>query len=172
MIAPLLLLAASSMSLRTVGGTTERLFPATDRKATVVFVVLAECPIARKFSPEMARVARDYKGKGIRFVMAFADGTPATIKAQMKEFGLPFAAAKGSPALFKYLKATAVPTAAIVRSDGTLPYVGRIDDRFPSLGTQRKPRRADLRMALDQFLGGKPIIPARTEVIGCGLPTP
>ncbi|RYG23222.1 redoxin domain-containing protein [bacterium] len=172
MIAPLLLLAASSLSLRTVTGTTERLYPTNDRKATVVFVVLAECPIARKFSPEIARIARDYGRRGVRFVMAFADGTPASIKAQMKSFELPFPAAKADAGLIKLLKAATVPTAAIVAPSGKLPYVGRIDDRFPTLGVQRKPRRADLRIALDQFLAGKPVSPARTEVIGCGLPTP
>lgn len=168
MILPLV----ATLALKTVVGGTETLFPARDRKATVVFVVLADCPIARQYSPEMARLARDYRAKGVRFVMAFADGSPNAIRTQMKEFGLPFPAAKTNPTLIKLLQATTAPTAAVVSSDGSVPYVGRIDDRFPTLGAQRKPRRPDLRIALDQFLSHKPVSPSRTEVVGCGLPTP
>ncbi len=158
------------ITLKTVGGATETLYPARDRKATVVFVVLAECPIARGYSPEMARVAKDYAKRGVKCVMAFADGDAASIKAQMKAFALPFPAAKIDRRLLALLKPTAVPTAAVVGPDGTLAYVGRIDDRYPALGTQRKPRRHDLRLALDQFLAHKPVVPARTTVVGCALP--
>jgi hypothetical protein len=164
----MLLLAA--LILKTANGATETLYPAKDRKATVVYVVLAECPIARKFSPEMARIAKDYGKKGIRFLMAYADAEPAAMKAQMKQFGFSFPAAKADRKLIALLKAVAVPTVAIITSEGKLPYVGRIDDRFPALGVQRKPRRADLRLALDQFLAHKPVTPARTEVVGCNLP--
>jgi hypothetical protein len=168
MILPLV----AALSLKTVTGGTETLFPTRDRKATVVFVVLADCPIARQYSPEMARLARAYREKGIRFVMAFADGSPNTIRTQMKEFGLPFPAAKADRNLVKFLQATTAPTAAIIAANGMVPYVGRIDDRFPTLGVQRKPRHPDLRIALDQYLSHKPVSPSRTEVVGCGLPTP
>ncbi len=164
----MLLLAA--FTLKTASGASETLFPAKDRKATVVYVVLAECPIARQFSPEMTKIARDYGKRGIRFLMAYADAEPAAMKAQMKQFGLPFPAAKADRRLINLLKAVSVPTAALISADGQIPYVGRIDDRFPTLGVQRKPRRADLRLALDQFLKRKPVTPARTEVVGCNLP--
>lgn len=164
----MLLLAA--LTLKTATGSSETLFPAKDRKATVVYVVLAECPIARQFSPEMARIAKDYGKKGIRFLMAYADAGPAAMSTQMKQFGLSFPAAKADHRFIALLRAVSVPTAAIIASNGQIPYVGRIDDRFPTLGVQRKPRRADLRLALDQFLSQKPVTPARTEVVGCNLP--
>ena len=166
MLAPLL----AAFSLTTASGGAETLFPARDRRATVVFVVLAECPIARGYSPEMARLAKEFGPKGVRFVMAFADGKPADWKAQMKDYALPFPAARADRRLVDFLKATAVPTAAVVGADGTLAYVGRIDDRYPSLGTQREPRRRDLRLALDAFLKGEKPVPARTPVVGCALP--
>lgn len=164
-------LPLAAYALKTATGATETLFPAHDRKATVVIVVLAECPIAQKYSPALAAIARDYTLKGVRFLMAFADAEPAAMRTQMKAFALPFPAAKADRKLIAMLKATTAPTAAVVGADGTVAYVGRIDDRFPTLGVQRAPRRADLRIALDQFLAGKPVRPARTDVVGCLLPS-
>ena len=166
MLLPLL----AALTLKTVDGRSETLFPAEDRKATVLIVVLAECPVAQKYSPALQKIAKDYAPKGVRFLMAFADGEPAAIRTQMRAYALPFPAARTNPRLLGMLKATAAPTAALIGADGGVAYVGRIDDRFPALGVQRTPRRADLRIALDQFLAGKPVTPSRTPVVGCFLP--
>lgn len=166
----MILPALAAFTLKTASGSVETLFPATDRRATVVYFVLAECPIARRFSPEMARLAKDYAPRGVRFVMAFADAEPPAIRAQMKGFGLAFPGAKADRRLIALAGATTAPTAAVIGADGTVAYVGRIDDRFPTLGVQRTVRRHDLRLALDQLLGGKPVRPSRTPVVGCALP--
>lgn len=170
MVLSLLALAPWSLSLRTATGGVEIVAPTRDRRATVVLIVLAECPIARGYSPEMARLAREYGTKGVRFVMAFADGSPAAWTAQMRAFGLGFPAARADAALIRRLGAKAVPTAAVVGADGALAYVGRIDDRYPALGVQREPRRRDLRLALDAFLSGRRGPTTRTAVVGCALP--
>lgn len=160
----------ASLILPTATGGSETLFPASDRRATVVYTVLAECPNARAYSAEMARIARDYRAKGVRSVMTFVDGEPKAWRAQMKAFGLHFPAARATSALRKLLRPEAAPTAAIVSADGTVAYVGRIDDRFPALGVRREPRTHDLRRALDLFLAGKRVVPSRTTVVGCLLP--
>lgn len=170
MIALPLLALATPLRLRSADGSLETLCPAKDRRATVVLVVLAECPIARQYSPELARLAKEYGKRGVRFAMAFADGQPAAWRTQMREFGLPFSAVRADRSLIARLGAVAVPTAAIVEADGTIPYVGRIDDRYPALGVQREVRRHDLRLALDATLAGKPVRPSRTVVVGCALP--
>ncbi len=169
-VLPLLTLAPAPLTLKTASGFTETLYPARDRRATVVVVVLAECPVARQYSPELIRLSKDYGSRGVRFIMAFADGEPKAWQAQMREFGLPFPAARADRHLRKLLGAVAAPTAAIVGADGTIAYVGRIDDRYPALGVQREVRRRDLRLALDATLAGKPVSPARTTVVGCALP--
>ena len=166
MLLPLL----AAFTLRTASGGIETLFPARDRKATVVVVVLAECPIAQKFSPEMIRLAKDYGPRGIRFVMAFVDAEPTAIRAQMRSYGLAFAGARADRRLLDLIRPEAVPTASLIRADGKVAYVGRIDDRFPSLGVQREVRRHDLRLALDALLAGRPVVPSRTPVVGCALP--
>ena len=167
----MLLPILAAFTLRTASGSTETLFPARDRRATVVVFVLAECPIARKFSPEMIRLAKDYGPRGVRFLMAFADAESAAIRDQMRDYGLGFPGARADRRLIALAHAVAVPTAALVGSDGKVAYVGRIDDRFPALGVQREVRRHDLRIALDQFLAGRPVLPARTPVVGCALPS-
>ena len=146
------------------------MFPATDRKATVVFTVLSECPVAQAFSPEMGRLAREFGPKGVRFLMAFADGKPKAWTAHVKAYGLGFPAVGATPSFMRLVRPTAVPTAALIGADGRVVYVGRIDDRYPALGVLRDPRRHDLRLALEAFLAGKPVVPARTAVVGCALP--
>ena len=166
MLAPLL----AGLVLKTATGGMERVFPAADRKATVVFTVLSECPIAQAFSPEMGRLAREFGPRGVRFLMAFADGKPSEWSAHVKAYGLPFPAVGASPELRGLIRATAVPTAAVIGAGGRVAYVGRIDDRYPALGTLREVRRHDLRLALEAFLAGRPVVPARTAVVGCALP--
>ncbi len=164
------LVGLAPLVLRRADGGRETLFPAADRRATVVIVVLAECPIARGYSPEIARLAKVYGPKRVRFAMAFADAEPPAIRTQMKAYGLSFPGAKADRRLIDLLRARAAPTAAIVGADGRVVYSGRIDDRFPALGVQRPARTHDLRLALDQFLAGKPVVPSRTAVVGCALP--
>ena len=59
------------------------------------------------------------------------------------------------------------PEAVVFDRDGSLRYLGRIDDRFPELGTRREPASHDLRAAIDAVLAGRRPDPARTEVTGC-----
>ena len=166
MLAPLML----GLVLKTASGGVEKVFPVANRKATVIITVLSECPIAQGFSPEMGRLARDFTSKGVRFLMAFADGKPSEWTAHVKAYGIPFHAVGASPRLLGLIRAKAVPTATLIGANGRVAYVGRIDDRYPALGVLREVRRHDLRLALEAFLAGKPVVPARTAVVGCALP--
>jgi hypothetical protein len=146
--------------------------PLAQNKTAVLFFVLAECPIARKYSQEMKRLAKDYPSVSFFAVHADPAATVAQAKAHRKEFGLPFPSLLDPQRrLIKTANVTAVPTAALFGADGRLKYSGRIDDRFPTLGVERpKPRRQDLRIALDEHLTGKPVSTPHTPVVGCTLP--
>lgn len=143
-------------------------------KATVLFLVLAECPIARKYAPELNRLTAAYLPKGVRFFLVHVDPTTtiATAKTNRQEFGykMPILLDRDKT-LVRLAKVVAAPTAAVLSQTGTLLYSGRIDDRYPALGIQRaKPTRNDLRIALDQVLAGEKVKPSSTKVIGCLLP--
>lgn len=162
----------AALTLKAADGHVETVFPAHDRKATVVVFGLQDCPIVRQYAPEMSRLSRDYRTKGVRFVMAFADAkiSPKAMASHMREFSLPFPAVRAQANLLKLAKATVASTATVFAADGRIVYSGRIDDRYPALGVQRPPRRADLRIALDAFLAGRRIVVPRTPVVGCFLP--
>ena len=54
--------------------------------------------------------------------------------------------------------------------DGTVLYRGRIDDLYIALGKRRDHVTAhDLRDALDEIVGGRPVGNPRTQAVGCSL---
>lgn len=146
--------------------------PLDSKKTTVFFFILKDCPISRKYSLEMKRLAKDYPSVTFYSVHADPADTVADAAKHRKEFGLPFASLLDPRGrLVRLAEVTTVPTAAVYGADRAWKYVGRIDDRFPALGVEReKPQRRDLRIALDEVLAGKPVSVARTPVIGCVVP--
>ncbi|MGV3615022.1 MAG: redoxin domain-containing protein [Fimbriimonas sp.] len=174
-LASLLLAPQTGLLLTSAQG--QRVNPFTDgKRTTVLFFLTEECPISRKYSPEMGRIAREYGTAKFRFYAVHVDPatTPARAQTHAKAFRLPFAAL-----LDPYHKAATVagakvvPTAAVYDAKGRLRYLGRIDDRFPALGVMRhKAKREDLRMALDDLISGGPVEKPRTDAVGCTLPPP
>jgi len=140
---------------------------------TLLIYVLADCPIARKFSPEINRIVTEYAAKGVDCYLVQVDpsATVARAQAHLKEFGIkcPEVLDRRHD-LVSFAGVKTVPTAAVVDDRLRVIYKGRIDDRFPALGVQRAPRRRDLRIALDEALAGKPISVARTQAVGCMVP--
>jgi len=147
--------------------------PIADPKTagSVLIFVIDGCPIARSYSAEINRIQAKFAAQKIPIFLVFSEKglTKSAVNALTKDFGLK------PPAIINHAFANqagvkAVPTAVLYDRRGQVKYHGRIDDRFPALGVQRKPRRADLQIAIDQFLAGKPISVPKTTVIGCVLP--
>lgn len=70
--------------------------------------------------------------------------------------------------LAKSTGATITPEAVVLMPDGQAVYRGRINDRFPKLGTDSvNARTHDLRRALLEFLAGKPVSEPQTSAVGC-----
>jgi hypothetical protein len=141
------------------------------KKATVLIYVLDGCPIARKFTPEINRIYREFSPRSVGMYLVFAepDIKPDTVKAMTRDFGL-LPRAFIDRTLARQSKIKAVPTTVLYDSKGVVRYQGRIDDRFPALGIQREPRRRDLHIAITELMAGKRITVQRTETIGCLLP--
>ncbi len=117
--------------------------------------------------------------------MVFVDASFNANKAEkhLRDFGLPphFSLdPKGQEA--RSYGVTKVPT-AVIRFTPTrvgngepapkpmVPYIGRIDDRFASLGkTRAKAKERDLEDAIEAVIAGKPVAKPRTEAVGCLLP--
>jgi peroxiredoxin len=145
------------------------------KKAIVVFFTTTDCPLSNNDVPEMNRTAHDYASRGVAFYAVQADTTiaDADVVQHTREFQFSF------PVLFdrhqilvKMTGATTIPSAAVLTPDGTLLYLGRIDNLVEDFNIRRQvATRFDLREALDAVLAGKPVPNPRTKAFGCAVTT-
>jgi peroxiredoxin len=143
------------------------------KKAIVVFFTTTDCPLSNNDVPEMNRTQRDYQSRGVAFYAVQADTTiaDADVVQHTKDYQFSF------PVLFdphqvlvKMTGATTIPSAAVLTPDGTLLYLGRIDNRVEDFNVRRQqPTRFDLREALEAVLEGKPVAHPRTKAFGCAI---
>jgi peroxiredoxin len=143
------------------------------KKAIVVFFTTTDCPLSNNDVPEMNRTRRDYEARGVAFYAVQADITiaDAEVLQHTREYQFSF------PVLFdphqslvKITGATTIPSAAVLRPDGTLLYLGRIDNRVEDFNIRRQePTQFDLREALNAVLTGKPVAHPRTKAFGCAI---
>lgn len=165
-------LFAGPIQLKTIDGIS--VHPLSDAaKMTVLIFVTEECPISRGYAPEIARVAKQFSSSKVRFFLVHedADTTVSRAKAYGKSFGLNFPTLLDTKhQLAKKVGVTAVPTAAIYSPSGSPLYVGRIDNRYPTLGVRsRQVTSHDLQESLTSLLKGEKLKLARTQVTGCTL---
>ena len=145
-------------------------------RAVVFFFISNDCPIANKYAPELARIEKAYRPRGVRFwlVHANVDETSESIRQHGKDYSLVAFSVLRDPerALTRAAKATTTPQAAIFSAEGRLLYQGRIDDRFPALGKQRpQPTRQDVRVVLEALLAGKAAPYDHAPPVGCSIPS-
>lgn len=143
------------------------------KKAIVVFFTTTDCPLSNNEVPEMNRTAHDYESRGIAFYAVQADTTiaDAEVVQHTKDYQFTF------PVLFdprqffaKMTGATTIPSAAVLTPDGTLMYLGRIDNLVEDFNIRRQvPTKFDLREALGAVLAGKPVPNPRTKAFGCAI---
>lgn len=147
-------------------------FASDGRKATVLVFLMHDCPVANAMAPELARLAKDFEGKGVKFFGVYSAESAAEIAAHRNGYALPFPGLQDAGgALAKRAGATRVPEAAVFSATGELVYRGRINDRAVKLGVTRPvARKHDLRLALEAVLTGKKPEQKFTAVIGCYLP--
>jgi thiol-disulfide isomerase/thioredoxin len=130
-----------------------------------------DCPIARRYAPELNRIQRDFSKK-IDFKLVYCDKelSLSQIKKHHQEFDLKMAfQTDPTRKLIKEFGVSTVPTAVVTQRDQML-YFGRIDDAYGKDYKWRRPKSFDLRDALASILAKKPVKNPRTEPIGCALP--
>ena len=144
------------------------------QKATVLFFVMHECPVANSYAPEIARIMSEYSGKGVRSFVVYVENdlTPAKAREHARDYGFKSGAVLDPKHLLvKAAGATMSPEAAVLSPAGEVFYRGRIDDRVADFGKRRvEPTRRDLRLALDAILAGKPVSARLSKAIGCYIP--
>lgn len=143
-------------------------------KATVLFFVMHECPVANAYAPEIARIITEYAGKGVRSYVVYVESDLSVEKARAhaRDFGFKADTIRDPKHLLsKAVGATISPEAAVFSAKGEVLYLGRIDDRVSDFGRRRvEPTRRDLRLTLDAVLAGQPVPARTTKAIGCYIP--
>ncbi len=160
-------------ALRDTGGVVHSVEEWNGKKAIVVFFTTTDCPLSNNDVPEMKRTRQDYEARGVAFYAVQADTTiaDADVVQHTKDYQFSF------PVLFdahrvlvKMTGATTIPSAAVLTPDGSLLYLGRIDNRVEDFNIRRQePTKFDLREALDAVLAGKPVAHPRTNAFGCAI---
>jgi hypothetical protein len=143
------------------------------QKATVLFFVMHECPIANGYAPEINRISSEYSTKGVRSFVVYveSDLSPEKVREHARDYGYKTVVLDPEHRLVRATGATVSPEAVVLAASGELLYRGRIDDRAVDFGKRRvEPTRRDLRLALDAILDGRPVPARQTKAVGCYIP--
>jgi len=149
--------------------------PASGR-ASVLFFVMTDCPIANAYAPEIQSLIDDHAEDPLDFYLVYVD--PQATAEALREHGRAYGYSAtvlvdAGQLLARRLGVTRTPEAAVITSGGALSYRGRIDDRYRELARRRpQATHRDLREHLRALLDGQAPDPVRTEAVGCFLPDP
>jgi peroxiredoxin len=167
--------ATPSFHLQDTGGAWHDAAEWRSARAVVLLFISIDCPINNSYAPEFQRLNSEYSGRGVRFyaVQPDPDRTAEDVRKYAADFGYTFPVLLDSQQLLtRATGATVMPQAMVLSARGEVLYSGRIDDRQISIGKSRyKATRNDLRDALEAVLAGKRVPHARTQPVGCVIPT-
>ncbi len=159
----------------TVSGKLVSLDDFQNEHAYVIMFLCNHCPYVIHVNPEIVRLCKDYKNKGVAFIAISAndiikypqDG-PELMKEHAIKTGYAF------PYLFdesqqvaKDYDAACTPDFYVFDKNKMLVYRGRLDDSRPNSGIELTGR--DLRQALDAVLSGKEVSPVQYPSMGCNI---
>jgi peroxiredoxin len=147
---------------------------AGDRGLLVMFLC-AHCPFVQHVNPELARLGRDTRDRGLGIVAissndadAYPDDAPPGLRAQATEHGFTF------PYLYdetqnvaRAYHAVCTPDYFLFDAEKKLVYRGQLDGSRPGNGIAVDGR--DLRAAIESVLAGKPVAAEQQPSIGCSI---
>jgi hypothetical protein len=182
LIAALCLLAVGAVRAQTYGthpdGRPVASLAPAGTKAVVLYFVASDCPISNRTLPEMQRVRQKFASQGVTFWFVYPNTVekPQTAARHQAAFGGGNAVLDPTGKLVALTKARVTPEAAVlVASNGAWKpaYVGRIDDRYLRLGTERQQVTEHFaERAIDEVLRSEAVQPATGTPVGCAIVNP
>jgi hypothetical protein len=144
---------------------------AADTRAIVFLFISVDCPISNRYAPEIRRLSEKFAPRGVVFRLVYPNPaeSPEAIRGHLKDYRYPASAMRDPrQQLARFAGATITPEAAVYDRQGHRVYLGRIDDRYVSLGLERPaPTRHDLEEALDATVAGTPVRQPTAPAVGC-----
>ena len=163
-----------NLQLRDIDGERHSFDGREDRRALVLVFVTTDCPIANSYQPHLARLGREFQGKGFQFVLIHEGPgqTPEKLRFHAKEFEVAFPIVMDADhSIARKLGATKTPEVVVIGLECRIIYQGRIDDLHQGFGKKRaSATREDLRIALKELDSGRSISVPKTESVGCSIP--
>lgn len=157
-------------------GSPGSLRPLLGKRATVLVFLNTECPIFNGYVATLNELAKQFVDQGVAVIgLNPNDGISVReMAAHRKEFSLTIPVLRDAGAVIaSQLKVEHCPEAVLLDNEGTVRYLGRIDERYARRGAGAGDvRRRDLSIAIEELLAGKPISVAKTEAIGCPISRP
>ena len=137
-------------------------------KATVIMFVATQCPVSNAYNTRMAKLAKDYSAKGVKFVGVNSNKqeNSAEIAEHSRENGFTFAVLKDrNNVIADRFAAKVTPEVYVVNAKGDLVYHGQIDNAQNESKVKARPLAA----ALDAVLAGEPVAQSEVNAFGCSI---
>jgi peroxiredoxin len=137
-------------------------------KGTVILFIATRCPVSNGYNERMAKLAADYKAKGVNVVGINSNSTEpvSEVKSHAAEKGLAFTILKddGNQIADRF-NAQVTPEAYLLDASGKLVYHGRIDNSRNGDAVTS----TELRDAIEATLSGKPVEKTEVKAFGCSI---
>lgn len=145
--------------------------------ARVLVFVTSDCPVANAFAPEVQRICRDYRDRGVECALVYEDlGIGgADVRRHQRAYGYRniLWVIDADRRIARAARATVTPQAVVVDRAAAIRYRGRINDFYAALGQPRQRVTGhDLREALDAILSGRDVPNPETPAVGCFIVDP
>lgn len=156
-------------------GRTVRLEDFSNEPALLVMFISRHCPYVQHVAQELARLGRDYGGRGVGIVaissndvVRYPDDSPERMAQMADELGFSFPVCYDeSQDVARAFQAACTPDFYVFGPDRKLVYRGQLDGSRPGNGVPLTGK--DLRAALDAVLAGRPVDPDQKPSIGCNI---
>ena len=137
-------------------------------KGTVIIFISAQCPMVRAYNERIAKLAEDYRAKGVNVVGINSNVTESAddIKRHASENNFSFVVLRDkSNKVADLLGAERTPEVFLLDASNKLVYRGRIDNHKNVTLVQSN----DLRDAIEETLAGKAVTKAEAAAFGCTI---
>jgi len=144
-------------------------------KGLLVMFICRHCPFVKHVEKELAKLGRDYEGKGIGIIaissndaVNYPDDAPASLAGQARALRFPFHYLYDETQDVAHAyDAACTPDFFLFDGNLKLAYRGQLDDSRP--GSNVPVTGKDLRNAMNAVLAGEPVHPLQKPSLGCNI---
>jgi peroxiredoxin len=143
-----------------------------DKKLVVVAFLGTECPLAVLYGTRLESLAKKFASQGVQFlaINSNSQDSLSEVAAYARLHSITFPILKDPDnAVADHFAAIRTPEVFLLDEQREVKYWGRIDDQYAISVQLDKPRRHDLRIAIEELLADKPVSQSVTEAVGCHI---